>query len=61
MTNWAVKAAKGGWCPSPMVSAAAGDGDGMAGAGHGKVKEALVVTVKGAEEVKKYPPKALCT
>lgn len=43
------------------MSAAAGDGDGTAGAGHGKVKEAFVVTVKGAEEVKKNPPKAFCT
>lgn len=33
------------------MSIAAGDGDGCAGSGHGKVCEALVVTVKVTEWV----------
>lgn len=42
---------KGGWCFSFIVLVIVGDGNGMVGVGYGKVKEVLVVIVKGVEEV----------
>lgn len=59
ITNCALKIAKGGCTPKPLVSAAAGDGNGSAGPGAGKLGEALDVTCKGTEDVKKNATKAV--
>lgn len=61
VTNCAIKAIKGGCIPIPVVTAAAGDGNGATGHGSGKVGEAIVVTVKGIEVVKKNSAKAFAS